>query len=335
MKPSISTIFLIGASAILCHAQGEKSAFDLLDTNGDGVLSPDEFSRLGETRKVPAAPPTRQASAMEDAAVQTETESDNDESAFRKATEYVSIRKSYLTPSDGLLPAKFSWTNASGASEFYTFDFAIRAKDIKFLYGPNWEINPTFEAHTSTQTGKTQDTLSVRVPTTWILPSENPKILSHYFTGSPVWEMDRNKDNETLGGDLYYTIDSKIKYHGEASPIGIGDLEFRWRPWIGIEGGSYLSDGGIAATLGTDDYLRIVPKIQADLFLTSRFVLTAEYLHRTDLVNDDSFNFFEASATYYLDPNELFSVGFTYKYGNTAPKFNDVDSLNAWLGVKF
>lgn len=332
MKRSLSTIFLIGASALLCHAQGEKSAFDLLDTNDDGVLSPDEFSRLGETKKELAA---LEAISKSEEAIQAEMESAEEESALKKAAEYVSIRKSFLNSGDEALPAKFSWTNAAGASEFYTFDFAIQAKEIEFLYGPNWEINPTFEAHTSTQTGKTQDTLSVRVPATLILLSENPKILSHYFTASPVWETDRNQDNETLGGDLYYTIGSNFKYLGEASPIGLGNLEFRWRPWIGIEGGSYLSDGGIAATLGIDDYLRIVPKIQADLFLTSRFVLTAEYLHRTDLINDDSFDFFEASATYYLDPNELFSVGFTYKYGNTAPKFNDVDSVNAWLGVKF
>jgi hypothetical protein len=30
-----------------------------------------------------------------------------------------------------------------------------------------------------------------------------------------------------------------------------------------------------------------------------------------------------------------FSIGITYKRGNDAPDFANVDSVNAWLGVRF
>ena len=318
--------------------------FKNLDKDGNGQLSWEELNQ----KAVPAAPaePARKAKPAPPAPVEMvrastvadSLDSDDEESPIDKLVDIIAVQKSFLGNDDDALPARFTWGNSSGSGEYYSLDFALQYTGSQGILqrGP-WQIAPTFEAHTSTEEGEVQDSLSFRVPATAFFDAPNEG--QHVLTVSPVWETDREQKSETVGGDFFYTFNDSDKI-GNVNDVKIGgkkvgDLSYRVRPWLGFEGGSYLDDGGIPEVLGIDDYFRIVPKLQFSLFLNQQLELTAEYLYRTDLVNDMSYHFFEGTVAYYLDADERYSIGATYKNGNTTPQFTDVDSIEAWFGLKF
>jgi len=260
------------------------------------------------------------------------------------------IRKSFLNPGDQALPAKFSWVNSAGSDAFYSLDLAVLVTP-EFLRGPNWWIAPGFEAHTSTEDGKAQDSLSYRVPAvltlaprTAIAPNTGDVVKQsnlfsqHYFAISPVWETDRDQEVETFGGDLFYTF--SIPELAIGSEVSIADfLQFRWRPWIGVEAGSIEDHGNSPELIGQDDFFRVVPKVSADMLFGDSFRLAAEYTYRSDLRGShNDYGFFETSAIWDLDPapkKTRTSIGLTYKLGETTPQFKEVDTLSAWFGLKF
>jgi hypothetical protein len=51
--------------------------------------------------------------------------------------------------------------------------------------------------------------------------------------------------------------------------------------------------------------------------------------------NGRGYSYAEISPVYYFDEDQHFSVGLTYKVGNTTPDFRNVNSVNAFFGVKF
>ncbi|MEM6820899.1 MAG: EF-hand domain-containing protein [Verrucomicrobiota bacterium] len=358
-------LFAIGPFFSQSAVIAGELTFDELDLNGDGVLSREEFQRADvERTNVNNQSTSGKFTVVDDQHTETavELEDEVENTLLDKFADRWSIRKSYLTSDDESLPGKFSWSNPSRAGEFYSTDFAVQyiAWDGWFM-GGQYEVHPTYESHLSTEDGKVRDSQSFRIPITWI--SEDPTapgwgddwsvvaggdgfIQNHVVTASPVWETDRTQDVEAVGGDIFYTVNVNKGRKGKSSwlwrtlgvrnPVGgrYGS-EFYWRPWIGVEGGSYLDDGGVAEILGVDDYLRIAPRIKADYFVTDKLLLSAEYLYRHDFINDDGFHFFDASAVMYLDPEEKVAVGLSYEYGRTAPKFTDVDVLEGWIGVKF
>jgi hypothetical protein len=82
--------------------------------------------------------------------------------------------------------------------------------------------------------------------------------------------------------------------------------------------------------------------LHGDLYITPSFEIAADYSHRTFLTGGgNSFDYVELSPILYLDgspddpTSHHFSIGMTLKNGKTTPQFKSVNSISAWLGIKF
>src|ERR1700730_502856 len=258
---------------------------------------------------------------------------------------YLMLRKSFLTAEDKDEPAKFSWTKSEGEPSFYEFDLALglNPKGFPFLHSgrstESWDFNrkiqPTFEAHTSTQQKAEQDSLSARLPVTlYLQPNFDTFVSQHLLAISFVYETDRHQDTSTIGGDVYYTPTIPSLAAGIEQTAGA--LAFRWRPFIGFEGGHILENDKGALDPSENEFCRFVLKLHADLWIGKQFALAADYSLRTELTgNQSTHGYFEVSPIVYLDKDHHFSAGLTYKRGKTTPDFSDVDSVNVWMGVLF
>jgi hypothetical protein len=259
---------------------------------------------------------------------------------------YFLFRKSFLTSDDASEPAKFSWTKSKGESSFYELDFALglNPQGFPFLHNGystrdwdvNWKIQPTFEAHTSTKTKAEQDSLSGRLPVSlYFQPNREDAFISqHKVAISMVYETDRHQETATFGGDLYYT--PTIPALAAGIEQSSGDLTFRWRPFVGVEGGHILENDNGALDPSKSEFFRFVFKLHADLWIGKQFVLAADYSMRTELIGrNETHPYVEVSPTLFLDKDRHFSVGLSYKRGKTTPDFSDINSINAWVGLLF
>lgn len=264
------------------------------------------------------------------------------------------VSRSSLAQKDEKLPAQFSWTVPTNGKSFFTIDGAFSyslfiPQTIDLLgHATSIEIDPTIEAHTSTATSAQQDSLSAKLmaqfyakPTAF----ELPLIESHYLSIAPVYETDRKKKTETYGGEAFYSPSLRPLRVGLFTSIipSAGVYPgFLWRPYIGFEGGYASQTGGSRAFELTHDYARFSSKVHAELYLTPSVEFAADYYHRTFLSGSgDSFDYIELSPIIYLDPNpddpklQHFSIGLTYKTGKTTPQFTQINSISAWLGIRF
>lgn len=285
----------------------------------------------------------------------------------------LSITKSTTVQGDEKRPAQFSWAYDKTGSSF-TVDGAITYKwGTLGQFGNTgfgaW-VNPSVEAHTSTQaiSKRQQDSLSAKVPVELTLTpaslSENDAwFVGHTFLITPDYERDRKKDVQTFGINVLYspTLARPIKT-GEpitfaefvqALHLGESTLDypqFIWRPYVGFESG-YLNASSSASTSGSSaltaygndrDYSRFVVTLHGDLYLTPSFDIATDFYHRTFLTGSGrSFDYVELSPILYLDGSpgdpttQHFSIGMTLKNGKTTPQFKDVNTISAWLGIKF
>jgi hypothetical protein len=268
-------------------------------------------------------------------------------------------------------PAQLNWTHAAGSADVFTIDAAVSyiyevesLKKSKFFgYYPSLSIVPSFEAHTSTSATATQDSLKGKLDFQFAL---NPDYASadapplQALSIAPAYEGDRVKKTETYGGDIFYTPFIKGIGMGTLMPLSFGPPPtspvatpeealrraypaFIWSPSIGFEIGHATMDD--TAVYGNDpDYVRFVAKVKLDVFLFPQFDLGLAYAGRVFLTGDDrAFSFFNVTPTWYLgsaadvqDKKKIhFAVGLDFKDGETTPNFKHVDSLSAFIGVKF
>ena len=275
----------------------------------------------------------------------TDSSSSQDQSLLTDISKYLLVRKSFLTTDDKDEPAKFSWTKSEGESSFYEFDLAVGPNPDGFpflhtgkstdAWDYNWKIQPTFETHISTQTKAEQDSLSARLPVTLCLqPNFVTFVSQHWLAASLVYETDRHQDTSTIGGDILYS--PTIPALAAGVETSTGSFSFRWRPFVGFEGGHIIDNSKAALDVNQSEFCRYVGKLHADLWIGKQFVLATDASLRTDLIGDrGTHGYFEVSPILYFDKGHHFSAGLTYKRGKTTPNFSDVDSLNVWLGVLF
>jgi hypothetical protein len=179
---------------------------------------------------------------------------------------------------------------------------------------------------------------------------------------APTYERDRVKKTETYGADIFYTPILKAIpgmtalypltfWHRQIAVVANPEEALRvaypgfiWSPSIGFEVGHAIIDQ--AAVYGNDpDYARFVAKITLDLYLIPQFDISVSYAARFFLTGDErAFSFFEIAPTWYIwtaaedmqNPKKVhFAIGLDFKDGETTPNFKHVDSLSAFIGVKF
>ena len=349
--------------------------FSDLDTNHDGVISKEEFAAKNAT--------TKKSDAVNDKTGVEANKADKEkkggligwlESDFEIRESIFGANdkppkdpavKSEASPSAN--PAKLNWTKTKGANASYQVDAALLWKP-SFLRGGTtigstllgWYVQPSFEAHISTDPTASQNQLSYRTPLTVnIIPTgkdffggmddtnASPKqrfITAHTVALSPTYQTDRNSGTRAIEAEIFYTPTIPMLASGIRQPVfNLENIQFRWRPYLGAELGNYLErDSATMLTTGSS-IERLVARAEAELQLGDRYVISGSYLQRLELNGQRrALGYGEISGIVILDgslpekdKSAHFSVGVTYKLGKDAPDFNNVNEVSAWLGVRF
>lgn len=264
-------------------------------------------------------------------------------------------------------PARLSWTKPSQGSAFYQLDAAVLWKPSFLSSGTElfsdavaWFVEPTFETHVSSEVGAAQDQLTYRIPLTLeyfpggkeiLAGMDNPNAVPtkrfltvHTLMVSPTYQTDRDNNTRSIEAEIFYTPTIPSLAIGIRQRLfGLKSAQLRWRPYVGFEFGDYLNQDKTTGVPTQSSISRCVFRVEADLSLSERFALTGSYVGRIELNGtNDSFNYGEISAQVFLDSTlptngepPHFSAGITYKRGQDAPDFVDVDAVSAWVGVRF
>lgn len=278
---------------------------------------------------------------------------------------HVQIRGSYLNEKGSKDPAKFGLTKAENVPLYYNVDAAVTY--ISENITPGWElggspmsttIEPFFEAHVSNNPKQSQNSLTYGVPTVFRLTSAKSENIADAFSDKqtqptkafvsdqaiyvmPLYQTNQEQETRAMLVSAVYTPTIPRLYEGVALQLFNDNLQFNWRPYGGFEFGSYFPD----AEGDSDGIARTYFKVGAELTLFERFALTAFYINRINMTGEgqSTYNYFELSAILLLDrvlaskagQINHFSVGVTWKRGEDAPDFQDINVLNGWLGVQF
>ena len=268
-------------------------------------------------------------------------------------------------------PAKLAWTRSRGEDSFYTVDAAVlftpawldwQWEKLETEEGENEElqgwvggarIRPAFEAHVSSQQGASRNQLTYsgliqgrlkwfpgghdNVRTEALLPERLPFFSAHYFELAPLYITDREASVRTWGLDMKYepSVPFLNLNHDVARPLfHLSWLEGSMKGSIGLAIRTYEQGNPIAAA--NADYGEFVAAYEGAVVLFHKLTLRAKYAAASDLWGDmKSHDLFEGSAELLLDERNHFTVGLTYVCGEEEPTFAKVDSLTAWVGVKF
>jgi hypothetical protein len=268
-------------------------------------------------------------------------------------------------------PAKFTWTHSKGQDDFYTINLAVlytpswlnwrwdRLETDKpenrelhdWIFGGR--IRPAFEAHVSTQTGAARDELKYAILfegrikyfpgeeaniRTIALPAEDlPLISVHHFALAPVYVTDRVASVRSWGLDALYEPSVpylNLNHDNSRRLLGLSWLEGSMKGSLGLAFREY--DQGKPVAMHDNDYGLFVGHIEIALTVFGRLKLSADYSANTDLWgNMKSHDLFQGSAEVMVDKKNHFTVGATYVHGEEEPMFEKVDSITAWVGVKF
>jgi len=267
-------------------------------------------------------------------------------------------------------PAKLAWVKPRGENSYYTIDAAIlwtpafldwewrkfddeqRAPSGQPL--SSWEfagrIRPSFEAHISTQTGANRNQLAYAVPfegKAFRFPGapqraggeivDGPPFTGHSLAVTPTYVTDRSASIRTWGVDVDYEPSMPaLHLNGDAPSAVFGSKKFlvgttarAGFTWRSIEAGAGPLSTGM-------DYSQLRVEAGITVVLGERLTLTSKYVGLTNLSGEgDNHTFLETSAQLKLDKRDHFTVGVSYFKGEEEPTYEEVNTLTAWVGVKF
>jgi hypothetical protein len=210
-------------------------------------------------------------------------------------------------------------------------------------------IAPVIEAHISSSDRATDNSLQFQVPfvlrftdarpiaQTLLKPGQDPEIpflFAQHFIGSPKFTTDRDFRTKVIGFDLLYT--PTIPSVGMGASIPFGKFEFRWRPLVGFEFEHILDNPDNLFSLPVDNFARATGRLRLQLAYNKSFVLSSDYIFRFNLTNGNKIHqYLDLSAIYYLDKNQIVSIGASYKVGENSPRFEYNEEVSLFLGFKF
>lgn len=283
-------------------------------------------------------------------------------------TKNISISRSTTKQGDEKRPAQFALNHTKDGT-FIGIDAAVAYKVGEFApwhFANGYSAVPVFsvgaEAHTTTQapSKREEDSLAFKTPFELHISPSTPRF-GNSFALTPSYERNRKKTVETYGGSLLWSPSVGSSHEGLLALAQTGrfiplsriftTLEsdypgILWRPWFGAELGERLmsdsADADASKAYGGDrGFARLVITGRFDVYLTRNFDIAIDVSHRKFLTGSElGFSYVEVSPTLFLDgaaqdEDTRFSVGFTYKNGKTTPQFKNVNSISAWLGVRY
>lgn len=342
-----ATLTLLALATSTASWEDEMAKYDV---NGDSVVTKAEFD-------------SRQESLANEEILEEfdeAAESDDETSPANSIGKFVEIQKSFSTPGAAATPARASLV-ISDFQTAYSVDAAIKTRsdwiNPKFElggYGIKFSPSLLVEAHVRSTTDSSQNSITFSTPILLqAYPAEGTKLALPELKGgflqlSPIkFVTDNEFDTKQLTTELKTALTvprigigqviplKSLFTTGDLSIADKSDVTFTWMPSIGFDGGVLLDGGGNPKLEGQDGIFRFVAGVDAQLWLTRRFMIEGSIAFLADLLHrPGSYVFIETGPVLYLDDSEKAAIGLTWKNGQAAPNFQQVNSLEAWFGVQ-
>jgi len=250
--------------------------------------------------------------------------------------------------------AAFSYLKTFGDDSVYSADFALswRGKvyetpDFRAVYS----MQVSVESSLTSKESENEDVLKFSVSLVQDLTDIGP-FDGIYARYALKHESDQDFDTQKVIVEFELTPTMRAlamgfglpKPRGGQSTTGralLPTIQFRWRPFFGLEGGTTLKEGDSSEK--EDAVLRLSVRVRAEVFLNFINQIlgiqagiifldnTFKYLPLED--DEKTHNFIIAGFELRLSKN--ISVGLTYKNGEAAPDFKDIETFGANIGIRF
>ncbi|HZT60679.1 MAG TPA: hypothetical protein VFA21_18890 [Pyrinomonadaceae bacterium] len=245
--------------------------------------------------------------------------------------------------------AQFSFLHTFNKDTVYTANFALIYKHNLTNDG-NGDHNAFWSTQFSVEGALTSD--ESQAEDAWIFrggfiydhggTSIHQRLRGYYLSLDAKMESDQDFKTKklTFEGQFIPTLQA-LNIGAPRNPDYLKPVQFRWRPYFGLDVGHTFKRGGSSET--GDTILRFVPRVRPALYLN--FLSIPLGFTDTYVYADDTFyflpledvkrrhNFFTSGFNIDVTPN--FGLGLTYKNGETAPKFTRVNTLGGVLTVRF
>jgi hypothetical protein len=244
--------------------------------------------------------------------------------------------------------ASFSFLRTYGAGTVFASDFAlIWTKQDPPIFGTRWRtlVRPqiSLEGRLTSEESEAEDAWRLRgtVQFDTRFPTKRFYGMRNFF-GVKV-EADQKLNTKKVMFEYLVTP--------TATPLGIGvylghkkdedAISFRWRPYFGLDAGHTYKRG--EAELPEETILRLVPRLRVEFRLN--FIDWMLKTHRTLLYADNTFYYLPLedgarTPNYFVSGLEIgfnknAGLGFKYKNGKSAPKFEMIHTFGGEFTFRF
>jgi hypothetical protein len=246
-----------------------------------------------------------------------------------------------LTGPDEGEAATFGFLSPIEKRTIFMADFALIWQGKKLMEIGRAVLAPQLSLDGSIATDRSEAEDAVRFGSAFILdiPIGPTTLRPVGIYASLGFKYETDRDLDTQKG-LFSSVVTPTVFGVIGTPLGTpGSVQFRWRPFLGIDVGHTFKNGDSEEESGT--VLRLMPRVRAEVFLD--FVAYALNLPQVTLYTDNTFfylplqdkthNFLVAGLEF--DVTENLSVVFTYKKGENSPKFEHTHTIGGSIGIKF
>lgn len=236
--------------------------------------------------------------------------------------------------------AQFAFLTTIKGQTVFTADFAlIHNRRFGGLNGYFWQSS--LEGKLTSKESQSEDAWRLRTGMVIDQSFRRGGFNGLYILLGGKYEGDQKFVTKKLSFEAMVTPTIRQLAFGYAYPQNTAaPIQFMWRPYLSFDFGHTFKRGNSGET--KDTVLRIVPRLTADFSLN--FITRALKLSDTILYFDNTFyslpleprktrNLFVSGLEF--DVTDNFGFGLTYKNGESAPKFERVNTLGGVLTVKF
>lgn len=243
--------------------------------------------------------------------------------------------------------ASLSFLRTFGKKSVFSTDFAlIWDRPLTAPTGSTYVV-PEFslEGHLTSDESESEDAWRLRGAVDVLTKFKTRSFTGMHNTFGAKFEASQNFDTKKLMFEYLFTptaheigIGQYLARHRKTDPIS-----FRWRPYFGLDAGHTFKRGD--STLPEETILRLVPRLRAEFRLNFIDRIFKSDQSRTLLYMDNTFyylpledssktpNFLVAGLE--ISFNKNVGLGFKYKNGKSAPKFERVHTFGAEFTFRF
>ena len=248
--------------------------------------------------------------------------------------------------------AAFSFLSTLRDGTVFMADFALSWHPPRQLFevGPfDFSFQTSLEGKLTSDESEAENAWRLRASLIGDTSQVGP-IDSTYTSVSLKYESDQKSDTKKFTAETLFTPTIRKLAAGKAWPPAPLDpsgrvkeyppFQFLWRPFLGLDVGHTLDKGKSTET--EDVVLRLLVRGRAQLLLN--LIAQALGLHEVSIFVDntlfheplekkDIHNFLVAGLQFLVSEN--ISIGFTYKVGEDAPNFKQIETFGGTIGVRF